>query len=114
MGSHGQVSPATGGLGRLLRRGAGKIYRKLMGRSAPVAAQIAPAAAPARGLPDICTDPRRQPDPAEVARHQAEYEADVRHFREEVRRRGLGDADKFYWYHTVDLGGGLLTPGDYD
>ena len=24
---------------------------------------------------------------------------------------GLGDLRKYYWYHTVDLGDGLVTPG---
>lgn len=35
----------------------------------------------------------------------------------EVRVRELGCADllaNYYWYHTVDLGNGLVTPGDYD
>ncbi len=27
---------------------------------------------------------------------------------------GLADADRYYWYHTVDLGDGLVTPGMYD
>jgi len=27
---------------------------------------------------------------------------------------GLPDVDRYYWYHTVDLGNGLVTPGIYD
>src|SRR5437899_3009888 len=27
---------------------------------------------------------------------------------------GLADASRYYWYHTVDVGGGLVTPGSYD
>ncbi len=26
----------------------------------------------------------------------------------------MTDADRYYWYHTIDLGGGLVTPGMYD
>ena len=39
-------------------------------------------------------------------------------FLEQVRRfaesSGLPDADRYYWYHTIDLGHGLVTPGMYD
>jgi tRNA (mo5U34)-methyltransferase len=35
-------------------------------------------------------------------------------FPERVRELGLPDTSRFYWYHTVDLGGGLITPGLYD
>jgi tRNA (mo5U34)-methyltransferase len=27
---------------------------------------------------------------------------------------GLPDTSRFYWYHTIDLGDGLITPGLYD
>ncbi len=37
-----------------------------------------------------------------------------RRFLDEVAARGLRDVDAFYWYHTVDLGAGLVTPGTYD
>jgi tRNA (mo5U34)-methyltransferase len=35
-------------------------------------------------------------------------------FQERLRRMGLSDVSRFYWYHTVDLGDGLITPGLYD
>ena len=35
-------------------------------------------------------------------------------FLREAQARGLGDLSQYYWYHTIDLGGGLVTPGDYD
>lgn len=35
-------------------------------------------------------------------------------FSRRARERGLGDARLLYWYHTVDLGGGLVTPGMHD
>lgn len=38
----------------------------------------------------------------------------VRQFTENVRNMGLGDVRKFLWYHTIDLGNGLVTPGQYD
>lgn len=28
--------------------------------------------------------------------------------------RGLCEAELYYWYHTVDLGRGLVTPGVHD
>lgn len=31
-----------------------------------------------------------------------------------ARERGLGDVGLYYWYHTVDLGDGLVTPGLHD
>lgn len=95
---------ANEGFPGLLRRGAGKIYRTLTGRSRPKV-----AAAPAAGR----EQPRAEEDPV-LARHRAEYPAQVEKFREEVRRRNLGDVNGFFWYHTVDLGDGLVTPGDYD
>ena len=31
-----------------------------------------------------------------------------------ARELGLGDVSRYYWYHTIDLGDGLVTPGMYD
>lgn len=31
-----------------------------------------------------------------------------------ARQLGLADAERYVWYHTVDLGDGLITPGMYD
>jgi tRNA (mo5U34)-methyltransferase len=35
-------------------------------------------------------------------------------FDQRARELGLGDLSHFFWYHTVDLGRGLVTPGTYD
>lgn len=35
-------------------------------------------------------------------------------FSQKAKQLGLGDVSRYYWYHTVDLGGGLTTPGLYD
>jgi 2-polyprenyl-3-methyl-5-hydroxy-6-metoxy-1,4-benzoquinol methylase len=35
-------------------------------------------------------------------------------FAARARELGLSDTSRFYWYHTVDLGDGLVTPGLYD
>ena len=35
-------------------------------------------------------------------------------FGERARQLGLGDVSRYYWYHTIDLGDGLVTPGLYD
>src|SRR5258708_4233384 len=37
-----------------------------------------------------------------------------RAFHEAALRRGYRDFEDLYWYHTVDLGDGLVTPGSYD
>jgi tRNA (mo5U34)-methyltransferase len=45
---------------------------------------------------------------------KAEYEQCAAEFAGRVRSLGLDDVSRFYWYHTIDLGNGLVTPGDYD
>jgi tRNA (mo5U34)-methyltransferase len=35
-------------------------------------------------------------------------------FVERAAELGLTDAKSYYWYHTLDLGDGLITPGLYD
>ncbi len=35
-------------------------------------------------------------------------------FSRRAQERGLGDVGRYYWYHTVDLGCGLITPGVHD
>jgi tRNA (mo5U34)-methyltransferase len=49
-----------------------------------------------------------------VAEAKAEYGRLTATFAE--RTAGLGEKDlkRYYWYHTVDLGKGIVTPGDYD
>lgn len=37
-----------------------------------------------------------------------------RRFNARVRELGLPDVSRFHWYHTIDLGDGLITPGLYD
>ncbi len=39
---------------------------------------------------------------------------DMRVFSERAKALGLPDTKRFYWYHTIDLGDGLVTPGMYD
>src|SRR4029453_10445970 len=77
---------ATEGLTGLLRRGGGKAFRALTGRAHPDTARHVAA--------------RR--------REQAGEDCAA------VQRRALGNVEGFYWYHTIDLGDGLVTPGDYD
>lgn len=43
-----------------------------------------------------------------------EYYEQVEQFQQRAARLGLGDAQSYYWYHTIDLGDGLVTPGMYD
>lgn len=42
------------------------------------------------------------------------YRSECEAFADEVAARGLGDVRELEWYHTVDLGDGLVTPGMYD
>jgi len=43
-----------------------------------------------------------------------EMNAATRAFCERARELGLADPSRFFWYHTIDLGDGLVTPGQYD
>lgn len=43
-----------------------------------------------------------------------EFLEQTRVFSERVLQLGLPDVSRFYWYHTIDLGDGLVTPGLYD
>jgi len=49
---------------------------------------------------------------ASTARH--ELESLNRAFASECALRGLSGWEDLCWYHTVDLGDGLVTPGSYD
>ncbi len=49
---------------------------------------------------------------ARIPRYNLRAQADA--FSRRARERGLGDVRLLYWYHTVDLGGGLITPGTLD
>src|SRR5262245_29064139 len=58
---------------------------------------------------------------ADAARMAAEMDADrqryprlVAEFNARAKELGHGDLSHYYWYHTIDLGDGLVTPGDYD
>lgn len=50
----------------------------------------------------------------DVARAKAVYDRQAAAFRDRTRGLAVPGLEHFYWYHTVDLGGGLVTPGDYD
>src|SRR5580698_9568586 len=39
---------------------------------------------------------------------------ETRTFDDRARERGFAEVSRYYWYHTIDLGGGLITPGLYD
>jgi SAM-dependent methyltransferase len=39
---------------------------------------------------------------------------EMQSFSERARELGLPDTSRYYWYHTIDLGDGLVTPGMYD
>jgi hypothetical protein len=35
-------------------------------------------------------------------------------FNKRAGELGCGDLSDYFWYHTIDLGDGLITPGTYD
>src|SRR5438309_415680 len=43
-----------------------------------------------------------------------EYDWLVKDFTQKALAMGYGDLRNYYWYHTIDLGNGLVTPGTYD
>jgi len=43
-----------------------------------------------------------------------QYAAEVASFNARLREMGLADIDRYYWYHSIDLPGGITTPGMYD
>jgi tRNA (mo5U34)-methyltransferase len=55
-----------------------------------------------------------EPGPDEVAAARHEYDEQVVAFRDRCRQLGHEGLEDYYWYHTIDLGHGLVTPGDYD
>lgn len=94
---------ANEGLSGLLRR----VGNKLVGRPAPGAP-----------LPPRPTVPEVELAEAVLARAigraKSEYEQQEAAFQARARALGHTGLDDYYWYHTVDLGNGLVTPGDYD
>ena len=42
---------------------------------------------------------------------QGDYAQRVATFQDGVGRMGVAGLENYYWYHTVDLGNGLVTPG---
>lgn len=47
-----------------------------------------------------------------VAEHSLASEREI--FLERAAALGLGGLESFHWYHVVDLGDGLVTPGQFD
>lgn len=45
---------------------------------------------------------------------QEEHSRMTREFLARAQELGYGDLSNYYWYHTIDLGAGLVTPGVYD
>lgn len=43
-----------------------------------------------------------------------EYHQMAKDFYEKALEMGYGDLKNYFWYHTIDLGNGLITPGAFD
>ncbi|MDA1314335.1 MAG: methyltransferase domain-containing protein [Acidobacteria bacterium] len=56
----------------------------------------------------------QQLPPEEQTRIATEYVKETRQFNERLRALGYDEATRYYWYHVIDLGEGLVTPGLYD
>ena len=56
----------------------------------------------------------QQLPPEEQQRIATDYVQEARQFNERLRAMGLEQATLYYWYHVIDLGDGLVTPGLYD
>ncbi len=50
----------------------------------------------------------------QLADTKRDYDQQVREFRERTQGLKHPGLEHYYWYHTVDLGEGLVTPGVYD
>jgi SAM-dependent methyltransferase len=51
---------------------------------------------------------------AQIAAERVDFQKQTDTFHARCAELGLSGVENFYWYHAVDLGAGLLTPGDYD
>ena len=85
--------------------------RGLLRRLAPGRPSGPPAAPPSAG--DAGTARERDAQ-GEAAAAAEEFHRLERAFNERARRLGYRSAASLFWYHTVDLGDGLVTPGSYD
>ena len=50
----------------------------------------------------------------EIHAAQATYKRIVEEFESRIKALDLEHLRNYYWYHTIDLGNGVVTPGDYD
>lgn len=57
-------------------------------------------------------EPEEQQESKE--RELEEYRRLANDFYERALKMGYGDLRRYFWYHTIDLGNGLVTPGLYD
>ncbi len=79
---------------------------------APVVQAEAPVERPVEAAPPPTPPP---PSPAELLQPIVEeHERLTANFAERARAIPFPGLDRFYWYHTIDLGDGLVTPGQYD
>lgn len=51
---------------------------------------------------------------AQMAAEKATFQKQTDAFRAKTAGLGHKGLEHYYWYHAVDLGDGLVTPGDYD
>lgn len=89
---------ADEGITGLVRRTARKAFGPPPTRVEPLPAPVDPADALAEQL----------------ATAKAEFAAQADTFARRCRELGYSGLEDYYWYHAVDLGNGLVTPGDYD
>jgi tRNA (mo5U34)-methyltransferase len=66
-----------------------------------------------RLLPVAKSTPAVSPD-ARTSQIKEEFHRLANEFFARAEKMGRADLKDYYWYHTVDLGNGLITPGTYD
>lgn len=56
----------------------------------------------------------RDEEHEEILREKERYERQVAIFNDYASQFDVPGLNKFFWYHSVDLEDGIVTPGDYD
>lgn len=50
----------------------------------------------------------------DISAARSDYDLQLKQFQQRTAALNQPELEHFYWYHAVDLGRGLITPGDYD
>src|SRR5262249_39711442 len=104
---------ADEGMAGLLSRAWRKAFEPAVNHASSPPSTVARASFPTVSEA-AATTPRLPPASDSAALAAAEFDKLVAAFKERTRAISFPGLDRFYWYHSVDLGDGLVTPGQYD